>query len=135
MARNNTKKRNVGLVGNGGERTDWKAPENARFANVYLNDADQQWLMDNQPNSDDVVATLYEGASHDAARISVVPDARSGRFNATYTTYDVNSPRYGIILSVRAASPFVALYALAYAVIHKPDAWRVTSTQPGGLFN
>lgn len=135
MARSKSKTSKLGVVSGTSARTDWLAPENAKFINIYLNDVDQQWLLDNAGEQHEIVAELFEGAAEHAARVSVVPDSRSGRFNATYTVYDVSSVRYGLIMSVRAATPFASLYALAYAVNGKPDAWTVTTTQSGGLFN
>lgn len=134
MARNprNQKPANV-ASGDPAER-GWLQPDKARFINVYLNAVDNEWLQAELPNHLDIVAELFTEASKHSARVSVVPDARSGRYNATFTSFDSESPRYGFILSVRGATPLMALYCLAYANGYKVDAWSVKADDNQGLF-
>lgn len=134
MARNKRTQNNGHVGSDNGAASGWKQPDNAKFINVHLNDTDKQWLQDNMGDSGQVVDELFIMAHKDAARVSILPDARSGRFNATYTSFDTESPRYGFILSVRAATPAAALYALGYAAQHKDGAWAISTNAATDLF-
>lgn len=134
MARNSRPKI-VGHVGTSdGAQLTWEQPNQAKFINVNLNATDQEWLQAELPNHLVHINELLTYAGDNACRVSVVPDARSGRFNATITSYLPGSPRYGLILSVRAKSPTLALFALAYADGHKAGAWDTASDSSESLF-
>lgn len=68
--------------------------------------------------------------------LSVKLDERSGRWNAILfdRSGSENSPVHA--LSLRAATPFDALIALAYVVIYKlPDDWQEAASESLGRFN
>lgn len=134
MARNKRTGELRDVVKDGGATLVWKQPDNAKFINVSLNDADKQWLQAELPNKHVHIDELFTDAADHGARISIVPDAKSGRFNATYTSYLPDSPKYGFILSVRAATPALALFALAYADGHKDGSWTPTQDSSKDLF-
>lgn len=134
MARNRNTSKPANVVPFNGDTPVWKQPDNAKFINVSLNDTDKQWLQTELPNKHVHIDELFTDATDHAARISVVPDAKSGRYNATYTAYLPSSPKYGLILSVRAATPAYALFALAYADGHKTGAWDVAKDNSTDLF-
>jgi len=112
----------------------WQQPSDAKFINVSINDADKEWLQAELDDHLAIINELFTEAGKHAARISVVPDIKSGRYNATFTAYASDSPRYGLILSVRGATPIMALYCLAYANGYKVDAWKPQNNSPTSLF-
>lgn len=134
MPRNKRNSQPTNVVSSDGATPIWKQPDNAKFINVSLNDVDKQWLQAELPNKHVHIDELFTDATDHAARVSVVPDVKSGRYNATYTAYLPSSAKYGYILSVRAATPALALFALAYADGHKDGAWTPTSDSPKDLF-
>lgn len=134
MARNKPNKNNGHVGGDKPTQSGWQQPDNARFVNINFNDTDKQWLQANMAEGGQMVDELFIMAHKDAARVSIVPDSKSGRFNATYTSYDTNSPRYGLIMSCRASSPALAIFALAYAAMHKVGAWEVSANSATDLF-
>lgn len=134
MARNRNTSKSGDVAADNGTPPVWKQPDNAKFINVNLNDVDKQWLQAELPHKHVHIDELFTDATDHAARISVVPDGKSGRYNATYTSYLASSPKYGLILSVRAATPALALFALAYADGHKDGAWQVTKDASTDLF-
>lgn len=134
MARNNNKKPIGNVADSGGVEAMWKQPSDAKFINVSLNDTDKKWLHDHLDDAHDYLDALYIDAGKHAARISVIPDVKSGRYNATFTSYDQQSVRYGYILSVRAATPAMALYCLAYANLYKDGAWTFVANRPTDMF-
>lgn len=134
MARNARTKVSGHVGTSDGAQLTWEQPNQAKFINVTLNAADQEWLQAELPNYLAHINELFTYAGDNACRISVVPDGKSGRYNATLTSYLPGSPRYGFILSVRAKTPTLALFALAYADGHKVGAWDTTGNAPESLF-
>ena len=134
MARNKGNSKPSDVVADNGAAPVWKQPAEAKFINVNLNDADKQWLQTQLANKHEHIDELFADATVHAARISIVPDSKSGRYNATYTSYLPSSPKYGFILSVRAATPALALFALAYADGYKDGAWTPTQDSSKDLF-
>jgi len=134
MPRNKATSKPRNVSADNGAAPVWEQPANAKFINVQLNDADKQWLQANVVNKHVIVDELFTDSADHAARISIVPDVKSGRYNATYTSYLPSSPKYGFILSVRAATPALALFALAYADGYKDGAWTVAADNPADLF-
>jgi len=134
MARNKRNQGHGNVQAGDGAPPQWVQPPDAKFVNVSLSDVDKQWLQDQLDNYPDHVDALFTDADKHAARVSIIPDARSGRYNATFTSYDPESTRYGLILSVRAATPALAVFALAYACLYKPEAWKVSQHSPKDLF-
>jgi len=109
-------------------------PTDAKFVNVSFNDEDKQWLHAQLDDLFQHVDALLVDAEKHTARISVLPDIKSGRWNATFTPYHKESSHYGFILSARGATPLMALYCLAYAHFYKPDAWAQKSNNPADMF-
>lgn len=91
-----------------------------QWINVYLNDADQQWLEDHSSEQFRVVMEFMD-ALVETDNLSLKHDVQSGRWLAVLFTHstDGNGTKCG--LSMRAGQPGDAVYALAYTVMVKLD--------------
>jgi len=134
MARNRSNQQPANVAKDNPPPTVWEQPNKAKFINVSLNSVDEKWLADNLKDMYTHIEELLTAAPDHACRVSVVPDIKSGRYNATLTPYLTSSPRFGLILSVRAKTPALALYALAYADGHKVGAWDIAADNDTSLF-
>lgn len=105
------------------------------FVNVYLNAGDVAWLSEHEADAYDVVGGFLDKVSS-GYEYTVREDPKSLRWNAMLKCSDEQLVNNGLILSVRAATSFDALYALAYAVTVKlPDAWRDSANTGNSRFN
>lgn len=106
-----------------------------RFINVYLNEVDTKWLAEHVDNASTHVwewlASLPSGYS-----VTVSEDAKSGKYNAMCRVTSEQQANNGLVLSVRAKSATLALYALAYAdVVKLKGAWAGFASQAQSDFN
>lgn len=134
MARNKSRSTKPDVLGNKPFDGRFKQPDKVQFINVSLNDADKEWLHNNLPDLHNHIFEFLATVEERLLRITLSPDARSGRWNALALDNDIESAGYGKALSCRGATPITALYGLAYADGHKDGAWATSADSSSDLF-
>lgn len=134
MARHKTPKQQQHVLDGGSDTLVFKQPDKLEFINVSLNAEDKEWLNNQLDNAPTLIVEFLTVCTEQYIRVTVTPDAKSGRWNAIAAVLAVNSPRYGKALSCRGATPVTALLGLAYADGFKDGAWDTVTDGGSDLF-
>lgn len=95
-----------------------------RWINPTFNDQDVRWLTDNADNALGVCAEFYTAMPEGYSIVSKY-NFHEDRWHGQCFCNSADDPNENVAVSVRGATRLDALYALAYAILHKlPPEWE-----------